>query len=66
MRYCSYLSFLYGSDPMIWKENERTRIRAVQMDNPRGLLGITRMDTVLSAWIRELCVVTKRVDERID
>ena len=28
-----------GSD-MLWKEKERSRIRAVQMDNLRGLLGI--------------------------
>ena len=33
----------YGSEKMIWKE-ERSRIRAVQMDSPRGLLGIRRMD----------------------
>ena len=36
------------------------------MDNLRGLLGIKRMDRVLNAWIRELCRVTKGVDERID
>ena len=33
----------YGSETMIWKE-ERSRIRAAQMDNLRGLLGIRRMD----------------------
>ena len=57
---------IYGSETMIWKENERSRIRAVQMDNLRGLLGIRRMDKVLNAWIRELCGVTKAMDERID
>ena len=31
---------LYGSETMIWKEKERSRIRAVQMDSLRGLLGI--------------------------
>ena len=36
------------------------------MDNLRGLLGIRRMDRVPNARIRELCGVTKRVDERID
>ena len=50
---------------MIWRE-ERSRIRAVQMDNPRGLLGIRRMDKVLNAWIRELCGVMKGVDEKAD
>ena len=31
----------YGSETMIWKE-ERCRIRAVQMENIRGLLSIIR------------------------
>ena len=29
---------MYGSETMIWKENERSRIKAVHMDNLRGLL----------------------------
>ena len=55
----------YGSETTIWEE-ERSRIRALQMDSLRGLLGIRRMDNVPSARIRELCGVTKCVDERID
>ena len=43
---------------------ERNRVRAVQMDNLRGLLGIRRMDRVLNAWIRELCGVQKGLSER--
>ena len=39
---------------MIWKEEERSRLRAVQMGNLRGLLGIKRMDRVPNARIREL------------
>ena len=35
---------MYGSETMLWKERERSRVRAVQMDNFRGLLGIRRMD----------------------
>ena len=27
---------MYGSETMIWKETERSRIRVVQMDNVRG------------------------------
>ena len=42
-----------------------SRIRAVQMDNLRGLLGIRRMDKAPNAWIRQLYVVTKGVDEKI-
>ena len=36
------------------------------MDNPRGLLDIRRMDSFLSARIRELCGLKKTIDERID
>ena len=46
---------MYGSETLIWKEKERSRIRAVQMDSLRGLLGIRRMDKVPNVWIRELC-----------
>ena len=36
------------------------------MDSLRGLLGIRRMDKALNAVIRQLCSVTKSVNERID
>ena len=45
---------------------KRSRIRVVQMDNFRGLLGISRMNIVLNAWIRKLCRVKMGIDERID
>ena len=57
---------MYDSETMIWREKERSRIRAVQMDNLRGLLGIRRMDKVLNALIRQLSRVTKSVDKKID
>ena len=44
-----------GSETMVWKEKKRSRVRAVQMDNLRGLLGIRRMDKFLIALIRKLC-----------
>ena len=56
---------IYGSETMLWKK-ERFRIRDVQMDNLRDLLRIKRMDRVPNARIRELCGVTRGVDERID
>ena len=56
----------YGSEAMIWREKERSRIRAVQMDNLRGLLGIKRRDKVPNAWIRQLCGVKMGVDEKMD
>ena len=48
---------MYGNETMIWRKKERSRIRAVQMDNLRVLLGIRKMDKVLNAWIRQLCNV---------
>ena len=40
-------ALLYGSETMIWRENERSSIRAVQMG---------RMDGILNARIRKLGV----------
>ena len=54
----------YGSETMLWKE--RSGIRAVQMDNLRGLLGIRRTDRVPNSQIRQLCGLKKVLDERID
>ena len=53
---------MYGSETMLWKEKERSRIGAVQMENLRGLLGIKRMDRVPNARVKELCEVTERAD----
>ena len=49
----------YGRETIVWREKERSRIRAVKMDNLRSLLGIKRMDKVPNAQIRQLCGVTK-------
>ena len=57
---------MHGSETMLRKEKERSRIRAVQVDNLKGLLGIGRMDRVPNARIRELCGMKKGQDERID
>ena len=38
-------------------------VRAVQMDNLKGLLDIRRMDSALNVQIRQLCGATKRMDE---
>ena len=43
---------LYNSENMIRREIGRSRIRAVQMDNPTGLPCIRRMDRVLNVRIR--------------
>ena len=55
----------YCSETLLWKK-EMSRIKAIQMSNLRGLLGIRRMDRVPNAQKRELCEVTMGVDERID
>ena len=57
---------MHGSEAMIWKEKERSKARAVQMSNFRGLLGIRRINKVSNARISELCGVTKGVDERLN
>ena len=51
---------MYGSETMIWEEQERSRIRGVQMDK------IREMDRVPNTWIMELCGVMNGVDKRID
>ena len=56
---------MYGSETILWKQ-ERFRIRVVQRDNLRGLLGIRMMDRAPNARMRELCGVTKRLVEMID
>ena len=56
----------YGSEIMIWRKEERSRVRAVEMDNLGGLLSIKGMDEVPNARMRHLFGVTKGVDEKID
>ena len=56
----------YDNETMLRKKEERCRIRAVQLDNLRGFLGIRKMDRVLNARIWELCRVMKGVDKRND
>ena len=56
---------LYGSYTLIYREKERSRIRAVQMDNFRGLLGVMRMNRAPNARSRELCGVPKGFDENV-
>ena len=47
---------------MLWKKKEISRVRTVQMDNFRGLLGIRRRDRIPNARIRELCGVRKGLE----
>ena len=53
---------LLYSSATIWREKEGFRIKAVQIDNLRGLLGIRRMDRILNVQIKKLCGVVKGMD----
>ena len=61
--FCFYV-LMYSSETMIWKK--RSRIKTVQMDNLKDLLGIRRLDRVPNAWIRGLLGFSKEVDETKD
>ena len=54
---------MYSIETMIWKEKERSRIRWMQMNNIRDLLGIRREDKVSNEQIRKLSGVTKGAEE---
>ena len=60
------ITVMYGSMIVIWKDKKKSRIRDIQMNNLRGFLCIKRIDEVSNAQIRELCRVTKGVDNRIN
>ena len=60
------LVLMHGSDTILWKEKERSRVRFVQMDNLRGLLDIRRIERIPNARIRGVCGVKKGLDGRID
>ena len=62
MSFCLCL-FLCMAETMIWKEEEKSRIRVVQMDKIRSFLGIRIMDRVPNTRIREFCLVAKSVDK---
>ena len=57
---------LNGSETMICREKENSRIRPVQLDSLRGLLSIRRMDRVPNVQITKMCGLSKKVDERIN
>ena len=52
-------------ETILWGEKKETKIRAVQMNNLRGLLRIWGTDRVLNTRIRKLCGLMKGVDERL-
>ena len=65
--YCMRLVpvFMYGSETMIRKGEERSKIRVLQMDVIRSLLRIRKMDSP-ECTDMELWGVKKGMDERIE
>ena len=60
MRNCLCPFLMYGNEIMILRK-ERSRIRALQRENLRGLVGIRRTDKLQNLRIRELCGVTREL-----
>ena len=56
----------YGNETMLWKQEVRFRIRAVQITIIRSLLIIWMMDIILIAQIRVFGGIMRGVDERIE
>ena len=56
----------YGSETTIWREKEGSGIGPVQVDSLRSLLDVRRGDGVPNARMKQLCGVTKGVEEKID
>ena len=56
---------MYGSETMLWKKEERSGIRAVQMDNLRGLLAIRGMDSP-ECMDKGVVQIEEGADKRID
>ena len=54
------------SETMVWREKERSKIRAVKMNNFTNLLGIRRTNKCQMNGVRDLYGVKKGVDEGID
>ena len=52
-------SVVGGSCSHVWREKERSRIKAVQVDDPRGLVGVRRMGEAPNAPRRKLNPSTK-------
>ena len=56
--------FWCGNETMLLKEKEKSRIRALQIDNLKAFISVRRINRMSNQWVRELCRVMKGVDER--
>ena len=55
---------MYGSETMIGKERERSRIRTIHMDDLRGWIGIKRMDSP-ECMNKRVVWTEERIDEGV-
>ena len=51
---------IYGSEKMVWKEKERSRIRSAQKDNVIELLGIRKIEEWRLLSLKNCVVLRKR------
>ena len=51
---------------MVWNKRYRSKVKWVQMDNHKGVLGVRRIDKMRNERIRKLCGVKKGINERIN
>ena len=49
--YLFVLIVMYGSETLIWRKKDRSRINDVQMDNLSHLLGIMKIHRIPKAWV---------------
>ena len=57
-------TILYGSETLYMKEQEKSRVRAIEMDYLRKIVGVRRTDKVRNTMVREICGVKAGVDGR--
>ena len=55
----------YASEVMVWRSGYRSRVRAVEMDNLRSILGVLWMDEIENEIIRGVCRVQKSLNVKI-
>ena len=46
---------MYDSKAMVWSQNYKPKLQAVQLDNLRSVLGLRKIDKMRNEAIRELC-----------
>ena len=58
-------TLMYGIETMVWREKERSRISAGQIDNLRGILSIRSTHIMPNPQVKELCGMKKVMDKSV-